>query len=126
VTDPKRAPAAEQTALGIHSGQVDTALNGLAQDLVANGGAMEVLAPDKGDKPEFAKAKAQALRALKQAKKPGDPGAQQATQLLSQLLNSDHNTALMIVKDFAARGYPTAKMILDHNTAGQATPTGAK
>lgn len=111
---PHGAPA-RQTALGVINGQVDTALNGFAQDLVANGGAQEVLAPNKGDSPEFAKAKAQALRALKQAKKPGDAASQQAVQTLAQMLNGDHNAALAILKNFAARGYPTAKLILGAN-----------
>lgn len=111
--DPKSATA-RQTAAAIHANNVDGALQSLSQELVENGGAEKVLAPQKGEAPEVAAAKQKALQGLRGAKKPGDPGAQLAAQTVAQLLGGNHAVALQIAKDFAKAGYPSAKLIVTY------------
>lgn len=122
---PHSAPA-RQAAMGVESGQLDSALSGFAQDLVANGGAATILAPNKADTPAFAQQKAAISKVLKQAKKATDPQALQAATALAQLLNSDHKYALGVLHTFANGGNPTAKLILNANAGKGLTPEEMK
>lgn len=115
---------ARSTAAAILAGRPDAAISSFAEELVQTPGAVQtILAPDKSDMPEVAKAKLTALKEYSRAKKPADAWGTIAT--LAGLMNGDHGAALQIAEMFKGQS-PSAALILKNNKAAQAAPAAAQ